>query len=243
VPELSGIVDAFVAGNGGAGSGPRELLASLLIAAFIGLAVAFIYQRTHHGLSYSRGFTQSLVVLTIAASLLIFVIGDSLVTAFGLLGALAIVRFRNVLKDTRDTVFVFIALVLGMATGTERYGVAFVGATVLLAVVVYLHAVSFGSKENYDGHVSYSIARGGALRADAAGPDWSGALAHVESVLSVFCHGVKRMTLHDSDELMEVVSAVRLRDPARGSEMVDHLRSVPGVEEASLVLRDSYAEL
>ena len=98
-----------------------------MIAAFIGLAVAWVYQRTHHGLSYSRGFTQSLVVLTMGATLLIFVIGDSLVTAFGLLGALAIVRFRNVLKDTRDTVFVFFSLVLGMAAGTQRYGIAHLG--------------------------------------------------------------------------------------------------------------------
>ena len=237
MPDVQGFVTAFFAESSATGGGARPLLASLLFAGFIGLAVAWIYQRTHHGLSYSRGFTQSLVLLTMGATLLIFVIGDSLVTAFGLLGALAIVRFRNVLKDTRDTVFVFFALVLGMATGTQRFGVAFVGAAALLSAVVYLHAVSFGSKGRYDGHVTFSIDR------RDQGVQWKGALAQVDRVLALFCNNVERMTFHDSVEMVEVVSAVQLRDPARGSEMIDHLRATPGVDEASLVLRDRYTEL
>lgn len=239
MPELGDALDQLVAGGTAGADGLAALLASLMIAAFIGLAVAWVYQRTHHGLSYSRGFTQSLVVLTMGAALLIFVIGDSLVTAFGLLGALAIVRFRNVLKDTRDTVFVFFSLVLGMAAGTQRYGVAMVGGTVLMAVVTYLHLVAFGSKTRFDGHVSFAVKRGSGGDPEA----WRAALDRAEEILSRFCRGVERMTSHDSSESLEVVSAVRLRDPGRGSEMVDHLRATPGIVEASLVLRDRYSEL
>ncbi|MEM6566867.1 MAG: DUF4956 domain-containing protein [Planctomycetota bacterium] len=236
MPELSGVVEQFL-GNGSASGGGRELLASLLIAAFIGLGVAWVYLKTHHGLSYSRGFTQSLVVLTMAAALLIFVIGDSLVTAFGLLGALAIVRFRNVLKDTRDTVFVFLALVLGMAVGTQRHVVAIIGATLLLGMSAYLHFMSFGSKGDFDGHVTFALDR------EDGRSELRGALEQVEHVLQVFCRRVQRMSAHDSNEGLEVVSAVRLRDPARGDEMVHHLRGMPGVREAGLVLSDRYAEL
>ena len=72
---------------------------------------------------------------------------------------------------------------------------------------------------------------------------WRAALDRAEEILSRFCRGVERMTSHDSSESLEVVSAVRLRDPGRGSEMVDHLRATPGIVEASLVLRDRYSEL
>lgn len=239
MPDLSSALDQLVASGSSGADGVTALLASMMIAAFIGLAVAWVYQRTHHGLSYSRGFTQSLVVLTMGAALLIFVIGDSLVTAFGLLGALAIVRFRNVLKDTRDTVFVFFALVLGMAVGTQRHAIAMVGGAALMAVVTYLHLVAFGSKSRFDGHVSFAIGRQGG----AEGETWRASLARADEVLSRFCRGVERMTSHDTEERVEVVSAVRLRDPDRGGEMVDFLRSTPGVVEASLVLRDRYAEL
>ena len=239
MPELRSAIDSLVAGGAAGSAGVLALLASLMIAAFIGLAVAWVYQRTHHGLSYSRGFTQSLVVLTMGATLLIFVIGDSLVTAFGLLGALAIVRFRNVLKDTRDTVFVFFSLVLGMAAGTQRYGIALVGGAVLMSVVTYLHLVAFGSKTRFDGHITYAVQR----RGGAEGDEWRAALVRIDEVLSRFCRGVEKMTSHDSSETVEVVSAVRLRDPDRGSEMVEYLRATPGVVDASLVLRDRYAEL
>jgi hypothetical protein len=238
MPELRSAIDSLFAGGAAGAAGVSALVASLMIAAFIGLAVAWVYQRTHHGLSYSRGFTQSLVVLTMGATLLIFVIGDSLVTAFGLLGALAIVRFRNVLKDTRDTVFVFFSLVLGMAAGTQRYGIALVGGAALMSAVTYLHLVAFGSKTRFDGHITYAVRRG-----DAGGDEWKAALARIDEVLGRFCRGIERMTSHDSDESVEIVSAVRLRDPERGSEMVEYLRATPGVVDASLVLRDRYAEL
>lgn len=237
MPELQRFSDLLLGEGGGGAPGPRELLAAALIAAFIGQAVAWVYRRTHHGLSYSRGFTQALVLLTMAATVLIFVIGDSLVTAFGLLGALAIVRFRNVLKDTRDTVFVLFALVLGMATGTQRFGIALVGTAVLLVMVLYLHVTSFGSKGQFDGHVTLAVSR------SEAGAQWESSLARIDQVLALFCRGVERMTSHDSNEGVELVSAVRLRDPRRADEMVQHLRATPGVEGASLVLRDRYAEL
>ena len=83
--------------------------------------------------------------MTMVVSLVMYVIGNSIITAFGLLGALALIRFRNVLKDTRDTVFVFIALVTGMAVGSQRYMTAIVGTIALLLATFYLTTTSFGT--------------------------------------------------------------------------------------------------
>jgi hypothetical protein len=99
----------------------QAVLLTMLLAFVLGQVVAWTYTYTHSGLSYARSFTQSLVLMTLVVSLVMLVIGNSIATAFGLLGALALIRFRNVLKDTRDTVFVFISLVVGMAVGTQRY--------------------------------------------------------------------------------------------------------------------------
>ena len=59
------------------------------------------------------------------------VIGTSIITAVGLMGALAIIRFRNIIKDTRDIAFIFCTLVVGMAAGSQRYAVAIVGTIIL----------------------------------------------------------------------------------------------------------------
>ena len=123
----------------------ESTLLSLLLAFVLGQVIAWTYAWTHSGLSYSRSFTQSLVLMTIVVALVMFIIGNSIVTAFGLLGALALIRFRNVLKDTRDTVFVFASLVVGMAVGTQRFQLADLGTAALLLVVVYLSKTSFGT--------------------------------------------------------------------------------------------------
>jgi len=233
VIELRRALDGLLDLSAGSDGGPAAVLASLLMAVFIGQAIAWIYLRTHHGLSYSKGFTQSLVVLAVASSLLVHVIGDSLVTAFGLLGALAIVRFRNVLKDTRDTVYVLVSLILGMATGTERFDVALLGALVLIAVFVYLHLMSFGSKGHFDGHLTYVL-----------DDDETGRVRErVEEVLGAYCRGIHQEARHELGEALEIVSTVLLRDPERSSELVRHLRGVPGVRSAQLVVHDVNVEM
>jgi hypothetical protein len=58
------------------------------------------------------------------------VIGDNVARAFSLVGALSIVRFRTVVRDTRDTAFVIFAVVVGMATGSQHPWVAVLGIVV-----------------------------------------------------------------------------------------------------------------
>ena len=137
----------FDALNGSAGAGDFSIestMLALLLAFVLGQIIAWTYAWTHSGLSYSRSFTQSLVLMTLVVSLVMFVIGNSIITAFGLIGALALIRFRNVLKDTRDTVFVFISLVVGMAVGSQRHLVAILGTATLLLAVWYMNITAFG---------------------------------------------------------------------------------------------------
>lgn len=231
--EFQRALDGWFTLSNGGGGGSTMLLASLLLAVFLGQAIAWVYLRTHHGLSYSKGFTQSLVVLSLASSLLVHVIGDSLVTAFGLLGALAIVRFRNVLKDTRDTVFVLVALILGMATGTTKFDVAVLGALVLLGMFGYMHLMSFGAKGKYDGHLTYVLDdEEDGMAGDA-----------VDEILDAYCRGVHQEARHDLGETLEVISTIRLRDPDRSRELVRRLLGVSGVRSAHFVIHDVNVEM
>ena len=221
-------------GPGSAGSEPTlgGLVVSLMLAFALGQFIAFVYARTHHGLSYSRAFTQALVMLVAISAVVMFVIGNDVVAAFGLIGALAIIRFRNVLKDTRDTAFVFMSLVLGMAIGAGRHGVALVGGACLLVIAVWLHVIGFGGRGNFDGHLSYST-RG--LAGEVA--------ARLAEVTAAYCRKVVPVTVHDGHGVVEHVLQVRLRDRRRGHEMLEHLRGLDGVDDVSLVLRDAHAEL
>jgi len=210
--------------------GPRAMLLSMLLAFVLGQLIAWVYKRTHSGLSYSRSFTESLVLITMVVSLVMFVIGDSIVTAFGLIGALAIIRFRNVLKDTRDTVFVFFALVLGMALGSQRYGPAILGTVVLLGATAYLNWIRFGTNGLFDGHLSFRVEDG------EREPD-------TLSVLKRFCRRFNSLSVRRGNGATEYVFVISLRDTARGSEMMNDLEGLGQVGQVALVLQDELSEV
>lgn len=211
-------------------AGLREMALSLLLAFVLGQLIAWVYQKTHAGLSYSRSFTQSLVLINMVVALVMFVIGDSIVTAFGLIGALAIIRFRNVLKDTRDTVFVFFTLVLGMALGSQRYLAAVLGTLMLLTATVYLYWIRFGTRGLFDGHLSFRLTEAAQERESL-------------SVLRRFCRQFHSISVRRGAGVTEFVFQVRLRDTGRSDDLLAELERVQSVGQVSLVLQDELSEI
>ena len=133
--------------DGSASSGtftPETALLSLLLAFVLGQVLAWVYYFTHSGLSYSKSFVQSLILITVVVAMVMSTIAGSFVTAVGLMGALSIIRFRNMIKDTRDIAFIFCALVIGMASGSQRCTIAIMCTIVLCAIILYLYLTDFG---------------------------------------------------------------------------------------------------
>jgi uncharacterized membrane protein YhiD involved in acid resistance len=83
-------------------------------------------------------FLTTLVLLTILIAMVTLVIGNNLARAFGLVGALSIVRFRTVVEDTRDTAFVIFAVVVGMAIGAGFLLVPLAGIPVVAVASLLL---------------------------------------------------------------------------------------------------------
>ncbi len=87
--------------------GPYEILINMTLAFVLGIIISAVYRYTHKGLSYSQSFTLTIVFVTVVVAVVMMVIGSSLARAFALVGALSIIRFRTVVKDTKDTAYVF----------------------------------------------------------------------------------------------------------------------------------------
>ncbi|MDX2451510.1 DUF4956 domain-containing protein, partial [Desulfosarcina sp.] len=111
----------------------------------LGFLLAVIYRYTHKGLSYSQSFTQTIFFVSIIVAIVMMVIGSSLARAFALVGALSIIRFRTVVKDTRDIAFIFLALAVGMAAGTSNYFLAFVSAGFVSMLALATYKFNFGA--------------------------------------------------------------------------------------------------
>ncbi len=114
----------------------------------MGAIISWGYTKTHRGFSYSYSFASTLVLVTLIASIVIMVIGNNLARAFGLVGAFSIIRFRTVIKDTKDTVFVFLSIVIGMAIGSSSYSLGFLGLLFVLGAAFILSKTRFAP---YDG--------------------------------------------------------------------------------------------
>ena len=125
--------------------GPTEILINMALGFALGLVISYIYKVTHRGLSYSQSFMLTIVFVPFIVSVVMMVIGNNLARAFALVGALSIIRFRTVIKDTKDTAYIFLGLAAGMAAGTSSYFLAIAGVGFFSVIALALNATNYGS--------------------------------------------------------------------------------------------------
>lgn len=116
---------------------PAELVIALVFSFLLGLFISQVYRVTHRGVTFSQSFANTLVILTIVTTFILFFIDDSLARGFGLFAVFSIIRFRTAAKDSRDTAFVLFALGTGMAVGVGSVPMAFVGVATV-GLFIYL---------------------------------------------------------------------------------------------------------
>jgi len=217
---------------GGTGS-PTTVFFVLLLTFAIGLLIGYVYMWTHEALSYSRSYVAAIVVLPMLVAAVMLAMANSLVVAFGLLGVFGVIRFRNVLKDTRDTVFILWGVMEGMSIGTERFSTALLAAIGLSAAFLCLRFVSFGVRQRYDAVLT--------LRATG---DVPARLAVLKTILKRHaCRLALASDRRSSKEGTDLSYHLLLRDPARSSELQSELTATEGLENISVYLHDDEAEI
>jgi hypothetical protein len=211
----------------------HTVLLAMLLAFLMGQLIAWVYMFTHSGISYSRSFVVSLILMPVIVALVLMVLSNNLVTAFGLMAVFAIVRFRNVLRDTLDTSYVLAVIVLGMACGTQKFSTAIVGTGVVVALMLYLWFTSFGSRHRYDLILNLH---------------WSRAVSELpvlERLLQRHSFKAQCANRHfDSNAVGTDISyRLLLRDPARTSELLRELAMLPGVDQVSSMKAEDESEV
>ena len=119
----------------------EEIVLHIVASAVISMAIYLSYWYTHAGTAYSKKFNVSLVTLTILTGTVMTVIGNNIALSLGMVGALSIVRFRTAIKDSRDTTYIFWAIIVGICCGVGDYIVAGVGTIVVFCVLLVLGRV------------------------------------------------------------------------------------------------------
>lgn len=205
------------------------VLLSFLLSTLIGIT----YDRTFRGLSYSRNFVQAMILSSIVAAMVMQAIGDSLARGLGMMGALAIIRFRTVFKDPRDIIFMFASLAVGISCGVFGYGVAVVGAVSFCAVALLLFYSPFGQTRAYDGMLRFNV--------DIDVYERSA----LETVLREFCGRFVLITLRELSQgsRLEYAYHIRLRPKKNKDELITRLKTVQSVKEVNVMLQETTVEL
>ena len=123
----------------------NEVVLNVCLALLLGVVISSVYKATHKGMSYSQSFMITLVFVTTTVAIVMMVIGNNLARAFALVGALSIIRFRSVVKDTKDMSYIFMSLATGMAAGTSSYFLAVFATGFLTVTAFVLQLTNFGS--------------------------------------------------------------------------------------------------
>ena len=114
----------------------ESILLRLAVSVVIGGFIFLSYRLSHSGSIYSRKFNVSLVALTVITTTVMIVIGNNIALSLGMVGALSIVRFRTAIKDSRDTVYIFWAIVVGICCGAGDYLAAGAGSAAVFVVLL-----------------------------------------------------------------------------------------------------------
>jgi hypothetical protein len=209
----------------------QTILLCLLSAFVLAQIAAWVYVWSHRGVTYSATMAQSLVVLALIVALVMLVIGNSLARAFGLFGALALIRFRTPVKDAWDTVFLFLGVAIGIAAGTQNLLVAAIGTLIICLVIAFLSISRFGARLHHDGMLRLRLPPGGEEEAD------------VRRVLGDYFDGFQLVHLRETgpSPAVEFAYQVKIIDPRFTSELLAELRKIQGATGLSLLMQDQEA--
>lgn len=200
-----------------------EVLTNLFMALICGLGLAVIYRVTYRGPSYSVSYVNALVLLTVISALVIVVIGNNLARAFGLVGAMSIIRFRTAVRDTMDMVFIFISLALGMACGVGLQVVAVVGTLITGLLILTLTFTHFGQPRRRF-HL-LQVAYNGAHVTDDV----------LNRVLSKHCREARLVSVrHGGNQQTECTWQVVLKRAAQANTLVNELGALNAVSFANV---------
>lgn len=202
-----------------------EIITNFIISIILGITVALIYRQTHRGMSYSQSFVTALVLLTIISSMVVMIIGNSLVRAFGLIGAFTIIRFRTAIKEVRDLTFMFLAVTLGLAAGVKAYTIGAAGLIAVAGVMLVLDKIRFGTIANYEYLLTF-----------IEKPDSKKGNQHDE-IFKLFLSESLLLNARPikGGEELEFSYSVRLKDPESLSDFTQKLSKLSSVQNVELV--------
>jgi uncharacterized membrane protein YhiD involved in acid resistance len=213
--------------------GVEQIVFVCLVTFILSSILAAVYRWTYHGLSYSRSFVHTLILGSLITSVLIMAIGNNLARGLGILGTLALIRFRTPIRDPRDIIFLFASLAIGIASGAAVFEVAITGTLCFSLVAIYLHFSPFASRRSFEGMLRFFV------------PSNTTHETEIANAMAECCRSYDLIAMREAaqGDMHEFSYHIRLMDPSYQSKLLENLHAVEDVTNATLLMHRSTVEL
>ena len=191
---------------------PIQLLLAIIVSLFLGLALSWSYkQRT----LYTREFVVSLTLLPCLMTLVIFLVNGSLGTSIAVAGTFSLIRFRSATSGSRELIAIFLAMIIGLATGTGYLLLAVLFTAFILGIWLLLEKQQ--SKSNHQRRRLLTITL----------PNNEGRLDTIQSALDQFCTESDLISVDTSNagESLQTVYEVDLHTQVDDFQLTSYLTS------------------
>lgn len=210
-----------------------SVLLTVLFSFLLSSLLAFTYDKTSRGVYRPLNYLQTLFLISIVAATVMQAIGDSVARGLGMLGALAVIRFRTTLRDPRNMAFMFCSLAIGISCGVGGYIIALVGTSGFCIVAFLLRMTPYSSPNNLVGNLRFELIHEGIERKEA------------QSIIDSFCTSrvliSQKVAAADGKKgtRSEYVYQVRLKDIDSGLAFVKALEEMEALKRVNLDIKDT----
>ncbi len=206
-------------------------LVSLLLAFVLSTVVAFTYKLTYRGIGYSGSFFQAMILSSIATATIIMAVGNNVAVGFGIIGAIAIIRFRTRISEPRNIIFIFASIGVGIAAGVYGYAIAVSGTIIFCLVAFLLHFSTHNKSSLFLYSINFSLTTIETMPA-------------VKAYLNENCDTMHLMSINErkvGDERFEF--QITLKDHVDHQVFFRNLRAIEGVENLRLTRKENVERL
>ena len=227
------MLDLLAVQSGTANATLITLAYTLILTFILSSVIAWTYEKTFLGLSYSRNFVQAIVLSAVVAATVMQAIGDNVGRGLGMMGALSVVRFRTSFKDPRDIMFIFAALGAGIGCGVYAWGAA-VGGTIAFSCVAFLLSrTGLGTKHFFDGMLRFAL------------PNEPKVRGQIEDIMKGNLKTFILITMREVDggARLDVAYQIRLRATKPAAEILTLLSKVEGISDVQFMMQDATTEM
>lgn len=205
----------------------------VILSFVLSTMIAYVYQKTFRGLSYSRNYVQAIVLISIISSIIIQAVGDSLARGIGIMAAMAIIRFRTNLKDPRDTLFLFASLAAGIACGAYAFTVAIVGSVAFSLAAILLYYSPLGPNSYFDGMLRFNL------------PNQSADRSRLEQTMQHYCKAFSLVTLREIEQgqRLDYAYHIKLRRGKTHESLLADLKSLDSLQGINLMMQEATVDL